>query len=298
MAPVFNKIQVVPTGGAATLLFNTAPSGQITLARAASGSGGIGAFTQLYSGSPLTSGGVNQFVLDYGDFLQSPLVSGTTYVYQLTDVGGSILSPGILTPSAFTLEADSNTQILTRLLQAAIDNNTPPPGVKPGRVLQAMPLAGLPLLPSVVITPEILGQEYQKIGDDVELPDVTNTWAMEEQARWLYRVSVIASSAVERDYYRNLIIAVFKIVHAYVFAPIGENVTHNYQAASYQVVDPQKGMTPGFYGCDVMLEMVGTFNLSITTSYGVISTITANVSGGIAGVSPQASISVQVPVSG
>lgn len=291
MPPVFVDVYAVPTGGAIGIEFSTAPSGTISLARAVSG----GAFSTLYSGAPLASGGVNQFFLDYGDGLPAPLASGTTYVYQLADVGGTVFSAGIQTNGAFALLSDSVTQTLVRLLQAAVANNVPPAGVQPARVIQAMPLTGLPPMPCVVVTPELLQQAEQKVGQDVEQPDATNTWTMSEFALRLYRVSIISTSAVERDYYRNLVIAAFKISLAYVFGPIGENVTHTYQAASYQVVDPHAGQTPGFYGCDVMLELTGTFNLAITTDYGIIATITAEASGGIDGGAGGAVVSVRVP---
>jgi hypothetical protein len=300
---VFLKTTPIPTGGAVSLLFNTGVSGTIALARATSGVGGISAYTTLYSGATLTESGKNQFFLDYGDGLPSPLVSGTTYVYQLTDTDSStVQTGGVLTPSAFNLESDGITQILIRLLQAAVTNNVPPEGVKPARITQAMPLNGIVPLPMIVITPELLQQGDQKIGEDVELPDKNNIWTMSEFAEFLYRVSVLATTAVERDYYRDLMIAAFKIAQAYVFQFLGDNITHTYQAASYQVSDLPNNKLPGFYGCDVMLSMIGTFNLAIFTSYGLIETITATVSGtpygtgGVSGIIEAIEITAQVPI--
>lgn len=295
MAPLFNKVQVVPTGGAVALRFTTAASGNITLSRAVSGAGGIGVFEPIYQGQPLAASGINQFFLDYGDGLPAPLVSGTAYVYQLADQNGITQTAGVLTPSSFNLESDGITQIMQRLLQAAVTNNIPPTGVKPARVAQAMPLNGMPPMPFVVLTPELLQQHEQQIGEDVELPDNNNIWTMSEFASRLFRISAIAQTAVERDYYRNLIVAVFKMACAYVFSQIGDNVTHTWQAASYQVSDANQGLGPGFYGVDVLVEITGTFNLAIMTSYGLIETIVATASGAISGVTPPVQIQVQVP---
>lgn len=296
MPPVFNKIQVVPTGGAITVSFNTSPSGAISLSRMASGASGFTAPQVLYAGLPLKGNGINQFFLDYGDLTPSPLLPNLNYVYTLSDQNGTISTAPIQTPSAFTLDEDQTLQILTRLLQAAVNNGVPPTGAKSVRVTHAMPLNGDFPMPLMVIAPELLQQDEQKIGDDVELPNENNIWTMTEFVKRVFRVSVITQTAVEREYYKRLIIGVFKIACAYVFAPIGENLVHNYQAASYQVTGPSTGNNPGFYGCDVMLEITGSLNLNIQTSYGIIEKIDATLTLPSNGSDVASTIEVVVPI--
>lgn len=268
----------IPTGGAVGIQFETVSSGNIVLQRATSGASGLSAWETLYSGQPLTETGVGQFYLDVGDLLPGPLRPETVYVYRVTDVSGTTASSGMLPAARLVLENDPLEMVLVRLLQGGINNLTVPASGRKAQVLQAMPIAGFPPMPFVVINNDLTQQSIQSIGEDVELPSSSNIWLMNEIVKRVWRISVMSTSSQERDYYRDAVIAFFKMGLAYAFAPIGQNIEHDWQATSYQIAKETDAMVPGFYGADVLLTMTGTFNLKIITSYGRISTITANVS--------------------
>ena len=93
--PTINPVSI-PTGGAIRLdlpdyVTPGSGVGSITIARSVSGTG---TWTTLYSGAPVS------VYLDVGDLLPSPLVSGTAYLYQVTDGIGSGITPAITPGSA------------------------------------------------------------------------------------------------------------------------------------------------------------------------------------------------------
>jgi hypothetical protein len=288
---------VVPTGGAITLSIDTAPSGTVTLERAVSGSSGLGAFTILYSADvtdPL------RLYLDTGDGLPEPLDPTQLYVYQLTDVDGTVQTPAIQPVAALTLLPSPLTEILIRLLQAGINSMVPnPAGVRRAKVLSSMPLGGLPPMPFVTVNLDLEQQDQIPIGQDVANYNAKNEWVMTGFAKRIWRVSVLADSVVERDFYKNAVIGIFNAVLPSTFAQIGLDVTHRYQASTGQVSNEPAQNLPGFWFAEIMIELTGTMNLIITGSYGVISTITmaATVCGAPSGV-PAAEIQVEVPIAG
>jgi hypothetical protein len=85
----------------------------------------------------------------------------------------------------------------------------------------------------------------------------------------------MSQDAAERDYYRDTLLALFRILAATAFSPIGINVTHSFQANSYADVNEWEGKIPGFYAADLMLELDGVFPAATLTNYGIIETITA-----------------------
>lgn len=269
---------VIPSGGAVGLAFSTAASGTIVLSRATSGVSGISAFDTLYSGAPLTDSGSGQFYLDIGDLLPGPLDISQLYVYRLTDVNGTLQSAPISPVNSVLLEPDSLTPIFMRIMQGGVDSTTLPAGINSAQVLQAMPLNGMPPLPIIVCLPELVQQEYVPIGQNVINPVTDpnasqNIWTISEYAKRVYRVSIMSTSAIEREYYRDSIVAWWKIMLATVLQPMGYDLHHRYQAASYQVSDAQGGQQPGFYGCDVALEFIGSRNIATVSAYGLINTI-------------------------
>lgn len=293
--PAINAF-VVPTGGAVRLELVTAVSGTISLSRATSGASGLSSFTTLYSGAPLATDGSTTMFVDVGDFLPAALDTTLQYVYQLSDVNGVVLTPATPPIASINIEQDQLSWMLYRLLKAGLVNIQPlPQGIQALKdVTEAMPLGDLPPTPLVVVNAEMLQQADQQIGADVPQPDVTNVWTRQELVRRVYRVSVISRNSIERDYYRDTIVAIFKAVLAYVLAPLGDDVRHSWQAESYQVSDDQKSYVPGFYGCDILLEIVGIYNFAITTNFGFIHTITTTASGSIDPTLPPVAITVTV----
>lgn len=265
---------VIPSGGAVGLQFATSTSGMISLSRAVSG----GSFTSLYSGAPLMTHGQGQFYLDVGDQLPGPLDPSLFYVYQLSDITGTVQTPGIQAVNSVNIEQDSLTTIFMRIIQGGVNTQTLPPGISVAQIIQAMPINSLPPLPSIVVTPELVQQHYVPIGADVpQFIDnkgaQANVWTLSEQADRTYRVSVLSGSATEREFYRDAVIAWFRIMLSQVLQPMGYDITHRYQAAMYQVSDQNSGQTPGFYGCDISCEFTGSRNVAVVTNYGPIAAI-------------------------
>lgn len=287
--PVLNNVFPVPTGGVIGLSFSTATCGTVTLTRSISGSGGLSSTATIYSGAPLSLTGESCFFLDIGDGSPGPLLPGTLYVYQLTDIVGTVTSPPIITASNVNISQTQYTQICIAVLQGAINaaqaGNSLPPGIKWAKVMAAMPIAGQPPLPAIFVNPELVQQEAVPLGQDNEnpgdliQPGHTNIWTQTEQDRRMFRITVLSLSPEERDYYSDFIIAMLRVSVAYAFSQFGADTIHSYQATSYQEVDQTNLMVPGFYAADIMYEFVATSNVQITTNYNLIETIVATVSG-------------------
>src|SRR5215469_938236 len=278
---------VIPTGGAISLTFVTASGGNILLSRATSGVSGLSEFTPLYSGMPLNTQYGDQLYLDLGENLPGNiLLPNAQYVYQLTDSTGTYTTPALTPVSSLQLQTIDFVPILISLLQGAITATQLPNGINKCRVLQAMPINGLPPMPFVVVNPDLIQQEYVPIGESVynlggqlQQPNAVNIFTQAGSAKNVFRISIFALSAVERDFYRDLIIAVFRISLISVFQSLGVDWEHHYQATSFQATEVGHGLVPGFYGADILLELLGTSNVTIITHYGIIETITGTFSG-------------------
>ena len=271
------KPMALPTGGAIAITFTTSASGNITLER--SPYPNI-SYTTLYTGPPLNPRGDDQYFLDLGDGSPGPLLPTTQYIYQLIDETGSITSDPLMPVSEINLDAINWDQILIGLLQGAINVVKLPPGVKPATVVHAMPLTGLLPMPFVVVLNELdqqdeipIGQSNPILGEGFVQPPYTNVWTQTGFGSNTFRISVFSQNAIERRFYRDLIIATFRANLYYVFQQLGSDIVHRYQAISYQAVKTHEGDLPGFYACDVMLEFTGTQNITMYTSYGLINEI-------------------------
>ena len=260
------KSLLVPTGGAISL--QIASSGTTTLSRTTSGSTGLGAWTQLYSGPPLQS------YIDTGDMLPAPLDVDTAYVYKMVDANGTITTPAITPYVALNIQQEPLLSLLIRLIQAGVSNLIVPAGVSPCQVLQAMPIVGFPPMPFVVCNLDLMQQAETPIGQTSEVVDYDGNWVMTGMARRVFRISVLATNTADRDFYRDAVIGIFQSIIKSVFAPLGLDVRHRYQAASGQMADDPNGMSPGFYYCDVLCTFEGTFNILITPEYGLMNNIT------------------------
>jgi len=272
MPPVMTA-SAVPTGGAVLLQvtsLNTpadiAAAGTVSLTRQVNGSG-IAA-VQLYAGAPFKAW------VDAGDRLPSPLLAGSGYVYTLTDATGST-SVGPVYPAASMLSGeDSLTQLLIRLLQGGI-NNLPsvPAGVNPVQVLIQMPVGGWQALPFIIVNQDLNQQQDTVIGEDFPNADSNNTWTLPVFAKRVWRITVLSRSAMERDFYRDSLIAILRVLKATVFAQIGLNMRHDFQAASGVDVNEWEGKSPGFYYADVMFTVEGALEAIVLTNYQTIQSI-------------------------
>jgi hypothetical protein len=257
----------------------TATSGSVVLSRATSGASGLSSFTPIYSGATLSDTGEATFFLDIGDNTPGPLQGGVQYVYQLTDVNGTVQSPPVIPASTINIERTNYSQIVVALLQGAINAAQLPNGYKPARVMAAMPLAGFPALPLIFLNEDLNQQENIPIGVDNETvgdliqPGRVNIWTQTEQDSYMLRLTVISLNSDERYFYRDFIKAVMRMSMAYAFSQFGADLEHSFQANAYQEVDQTNNVMPGWYACDVLFSFTATANIAVTTSYDLIETI-------------------------
>ena len=166
-----------------------------------------------------------------------------------------------------------DTALLIRLLQAAINNLTLPPGIPPAQVMTRMPANGWTAMPFVVVNLELIQQSDTEIGEDFANPGNDNVWTLFANARRIWRVTVQSQSAEERDYYRDTLLAIFRILYVSPYSYIGLNVEHSFQAVSYTSVEEWQDVIPGFYCADLLLELDGLFPATVVTNYPIIQNI-------------------------
>lgn len=289
--------QIIPTGGAIMLQLSTV-SGAYLLERAVSGSTGLGPWTILSSGAP-GPGFEQRVFIDVGDGLPGPLDPESLYVYQLTDSEGSAQTYPFQPAAEFAINPSPIAKILQRLVQAGLNSLIKPSAVPVAQVLYAMPLAGLPRLPLITFNEDLTQQAEIPVGQHVANNDpFTGIWTITGFQRRSFRISVLATEATTRDFYRTAVISILTAMVPTTLAQIGLNVRHSYQSTSGQVSDEPKQALPGFYFADILYDFTGTFNVEITPTLGLIETIdfTGYLASGAA--YPEAEIEVQVPVSG
>lgn len=288
--------QVIPTGGAIMLQLSVA-SGSYLLERAVSGSAGLGPWTVLASGAP-GPGFEQRVFIDVGDQLPGPLDPGSLYVYQLTDSNGTVQTSPFQPSAYFAINPSPIAKILQRLIQAGLNSLITPSVVPVAQVLYSMPLAGLPRLPLVTFNEDLTQQAEIPIGQDVANNDpYSGIWTMTGFQRRSFRISILATEAPTRDFYRTAIIGILTAMVPTTLQQIGQNVTHRYMATNGQVSDEPSQKLPGFYYCDIVYDFTGTFNVEITPTLGIIETIdfTGYLASGA--TYPEVEIQVQVPVS-
>ena len=279
MPPVI-EATVIPTGGAVRLdmpgytAIGSETISFMSLSRAVSGATGIGPFTLLFSGAP------QPVYLDVGDCLPGPLTVSGQYVYQLTDpTGTSQIGPVVPGPSLLP-QSDPLTNILIRLLQAGISNVTAPAGFNIPQITTKMPVGGLQALPFIVINLDLIQQSEVGIGQDIVNPSAGNGWTIWVNAKRVWRVSILAQSVEERDFYRDTLISIYQVILATVFDQIGVGVTRDIQAASGTDANEWEGRVPGFYYADIMFTADGVLNTTIVTGYGLTESLKATIKSG------------------
>ena len=269
----------IPTGGAISLLVSGAVSGAVLLERAVSG---VGTFSTIYSGV------ATQYYLDVGDGLPAPLDANSAYCYRYTDPNGSTTTDFYQPLSLLAVEPEPMLQIFIRLIQGTLNATPLPPGVKNAQVTNSMPLGGAIPMPLVVVNPDLISQANVPIGQSTNVFAAilsaaagvpASGFATVGFARRLFRVSVLATDVVTRDFYRDLLIGFFEAIYATVLQPIGIDVTHKWQASSGAVAHDKTTNVPGFYFADVTMEFEGLLNIILNLNYPLINTITTQTSG-------------------
>lgn len=166
--------------------------------------------------------------------------------------------------------------LLMRLIQAALNNLVLPAGIQPAQVMIRMPANGWPAMPFINVNLERIEQTETAIGENIQNPTPDNVWTIFVMAKRTWRLTVTTPTAEERDFYRDTLLSVLRIIDATVFYALGLNVTHAVQAASYPLARERDGQVPGFYCADIILCTDGNFSTSINTAFPVILGISAN----------------------
>lgn len=293
--PVVN-LSVIPTGGAVLLNmpgYLQPPSGvtSITIARASSGAFGVSPFTTFYDGPPVMN------YVDCGDGTPMPLLPTMSYLWQVTDVTGTTQVGPAVPESSVISAPDALTQLLIRLLQGGINSLTLPPGFILPQITVKFPQNGFQALPFIVVNLDLIQQTEVEIGEDVVNPNPGNDWTLWVNAKRVWRVTMLSADAEERDFYRDSLLMIFRVLKATVFTPIGYNVSHSFQANSYTDVNEWEGKTPGFYGADLMLELDGIFNTAVLTNFGTIREFFVTSAIGPTGGTETVEFDIQVPPS-
>jgi len=271
--PVVN-LYPIPSGGAVRIEcpeYDDPPVNvsTMTIAIATSGISGLSTFTQIYSGSLLPQ------YLDVGDLYPQPLDPTVLYVYQVGDDRGVTQTQPVLPAWNITNTTDQLSQILIRLLQGAVNSMPLPAGVQKTIVTTQMPSNGWAAMPFIIVNLELIQQSEVALGADAPTITKGNQWTLFANAKRIWRITIMSVTSDEGDFYRDALIAALRVMRATAFGPLGFDVSHAIQAASYTDAKEFQGQAPGFYGTDIMFEINGMFPVTILGSYKAINTITA-----------------------
>ncbi len=267
----------LPTGGGVRLGVYSSDT-NVVLSRATSGSGGLSTFTTLYSGATIP------LYVDVGDLLPAPLDPTLQYVYELQDAFGTFQTPALSVGGTLTVEQDGLTALLIRLLDAGISALELPASFSRATVMHAMPINGNPPLPLISVNLDLLQQTEVPIGQQVAVTNGSGAWTLTQQVLRKYNITAMTTTANEREFYRDAILGIFSVALADPLSYMGQNVTHHFQAYSSQVVGGGGGATsPGFYFCEMSLELTGNFNLDIVKQYQSFDSTTVPVSQVVSG---------------
>ena len=248
---------VAPPSGVTTMVISTATSGNT----------GISPWLQIYSGAP------SPVWLDVGDLRPTPLDPTTLYLYQVSDNRGTTQTDPVIPNWTCTPTGDQLTALMIRLIQGAVNAMPLLPGIQRTQVTTRMPLNGWQAMPFIIVSPELVQQTEVQIGEDIPTPDKNNNWTLFALVNRVWRITIMSPSDEERDFYRDRLLAAFRVFKAQAFGPLGYDVTHKFQAVSYTDAQEWQGHVPGFYAADLMYELEGVFPVIVLTNYGLIETI-------------------------
>ena len=259
--------RVLPCGGLVRLDYGSADPGEWTLSRVALVGGAPARLETLYQGPaqrvPQT-GRLGALYVDTGEG-GLPLDPATTYVWTISTSTGAA-SASAIPAASLTLEFFDYSEFILRFLQAGVQNITLPGlaqfRARP-RVINAMPLTGAPTLPTISVAEDLAQQVDQGIGHTVNSDYSRNEFSINEIVHRRYRVAILCSSVEEREFYKTLVISLFKGMLTAIMGELGLSVRYSWQSVSSQQVDDP----PGFYYSEIGLQFDGNFQTLLTTSY-------------------------------
>lgn len=259
-------LQTLPCGGLMRVDYSSQDPGTWTLTRNALIQGNLLRPEVLYQGPPIASG--TGLYVDIGEG-SLPLDGATTYLYEISTNTGTASASGIPAAS-LQLDFFDYTMFVLRFIQAGVQNVTLPGDDafqnKP-KVINAMPLTGAPSLPTISVAEDLSGQAEQGIGHTVNSDYQANKFTINEIANRRYRIAVLCSSTEEREFYKTLVISLFKGMLTAIMGQLGMDVRYSWHSSSSQQVDT----SPGFYYSEIGLQFDTDFQTTITTSYPVAS---------------------------
>lgn len=288
------KATVSSTGGCIYLNFGLSPGSDpatatVTLQR----------YTGSLSATPVTlySAVFDPVYVDVGDQLPNHLDFNTVYYYSYTDTTGTVFTPPIVPAASLVVMSSYLDGLLFRLFTAGIHALDVPAGISKGteiRVLQELPFSRGEILPCIVMNLDLLQQQEVAIGRAIDT-SFDNSWIIPTYALRRYSFWILTRTARDRDFYKDACVAVLLSIMTDVMEQLGQNYTYTFQAAQSQNVDPSPEFAPGFFESNVMMEMLGEYNVQIHTNYGLIESITPSVSA--ISMSPSGGIIKQIIIS-
>lgn len=266
-------------GGAVMLDFRGphggVPTGTMSITRTCTAGVNVGTTDTVASGAA-----IDPLWLDMGDGIRGsqtvtgPLAPGQ-YTYDVVAVIDGVTveatTSALLIAQSITIIPDGMHDVFIRILTGAVRTLTMPAGMNTPEVYNAMPVGGLPPMPFIAVNEELIQQSHVPIGQDVFDASNNNTITIAAYAKRMWRISLFSNSAQERDFIRDYLIAALHVIAKDLFEPLGRNISHRFQAVNYSTA--KDGEVPGFFGTDILYDTEGTYNTSLTTSFGSISHI-------------------------
>lgn len=270
------RYEVVPSGGVISLKLSSSSASEWQLERFVNQSGVLVSGTVLDVGSPVPpisgSAETTMHVLDIGDGTNWPLQQDLSYSYTFTTAVSGVTTDAIAVGSTLTLVQDDLTLVLVRVFQSGLRALALPKNFKNRPdVFHAMPLAGHPRLPFIAISQVQMRQEQVPVGQENLANYISQAATVTAQTSRRYSVAVLAESVEEREFYRDAVIGVFNTILGPLLNSIGQDSSHEFMVENNQVVSEDRA--PGFYYSEIMLTFTGSYNVTVTSDYGIIKAI-------------------------
>ena len=273
--------ELVPCGGVVSLQLQSSTVSGWSLTRYVDQGGTLVSGTSLLLPDPTPAPAGSTYIpyinyIDIGEGLNAPLNQSLAYAYTFTVVSGgtdvSITTPAISVGATLTINQDDLTQIFIRVMQAGLNALIVPNNFKrKPSVFHAMPVAGQPTLPFVAISQVTMQQVQVPIGQNVMSNYQSNLLSITDLTKRRYSIAIMTTTAEEREFYRDAVISIFKTILGPLLESIGQNVSHDFMVDTGQVTQDRDA--PGFYYCECLVEITGTFNVTVSTNYGFIADI-------------------------